>query len=474
MSHSKIHKVLRQQLQTHHHGDNTEIECRMGVSTMKGFISSVDRFTFKSILNVFKNHFQNDRGYYMTSTYDIVCNHHGSQIRISFNTHSGELIEVIEKRNKHRVDIETGTKYNVRLSRATEVDVSTSASEIIAECRKLFLPVHPWIYMQQRGPMKIKRGYGVSFHLCNLLWMYTGSRSDRPPSKVQLINLAGFDTNGVPVYHGEHCVSVPPQVCEPLKPFSRYPCMPFQIARLKDRVTFTLKPGVTMCFTVVHSSTRSLIDLHTPSKNTSYEIEYEVLPAEFIPHIYNLIDYDMHVIILKPPNGNRCVQTLVRNMYQARIHIFDVPNIDNALGSVRFWLAKYLRPDDVIVTHDFNYIFDTATANLLFETYDEQHINILGQFCFAQLASTVAFVPRKRRYLKGNFVNLSTMQPCKQRKKDPVLKPNKRSLKVVRYETMGMVTHWKMNVGVDNEEVVKEEIASLAATDIINIFNVKN
>lgn len=443
-----------------------ELECRVGTCSSKGFYSSISKNDFNAMLKAFKSHFGNNRGYYFTQTYDITCD----SKRVSIEASSGKVEEVIEKRNKRNFDFETAHQYYLRLTAASEVDVTKHSRNVVENVLKLFQPVHPWQYMQQRGVMRIQDGVGVQKNLTSLLWMYVGDCSQTIPQQVTMMNYAGFCRDGMPASQCQYTVKVSPQCCTPVCPFSRFPQVPFSMARYKSRTTFTLRPGITMSFTIAFSTVNSLVDLHMPNANTMYEVEYEVLPRLAIPDFYNLYGHDVHLVTIFNNNTENFLKHMRRIAFNVRIHVFKVDNkIKNIWGSLRCWLARHLDPDDIIISHDSNYIFNTDVLKHI-DNVEDSHLTIVGHLTLMQTAKTVHMVPRKRVRFDAEMTNLSTMTTYKS-KKDPDTRTATHWIRVTSYCFKGMVSVFKALKDREDDRVVKKNIAKVFARDVCGIFS---
>lgn len=433
-----------------------ELECRLGVSSRSGFHASIDKRDFKRLFNVFRAHFEHARGYFIEEMYDVNIN----GTRVTINASDGEVLETIQKQNRRKKDFECGGRYTLRVSCASEYEVSHSSRQTISSALSLFAPVHPWAFMQQRGIMRIPDGYGVNNNLTSLLWIYVGEKATNPPRMATMVNYAGFCRDGTPAALGEHTVNVAPQVCQPLCPFSRFPAVPFQIARLKQRKTFTMTPGTTISFTIVTSTQSSVMDLHMPNAVTTYEVEYEVLPKIAIPHEYQLHGHEIHLVTLECETTAQFLQNVSRYCPSVRVHVFRfVTKLPEAVawGSARCWLARNLEPDDIIVSLDGHFIFSEKIAAEMQEDVSARNVKIIGHTMVLQHACTVKRIPRGRDRRDGSFVDLRTMQTFKGRK-DPSLKAGK-PLKVSKYSHSGMVSYFDVMEGVEDDKVAKLNIA---------------
>ena len=443
-----------------------ELECRLGKSSRSGFYSSIDRRDFESLFNVFREHFEHSRGYFIEETYDVILD----GTRVTINASNGEVLEAIQKQNRRKKDFECGSRYTIRLSCASEFEVSHCSRPLINAAISLFSPVHPWAYMQQRGIMRIPDGYGVHNNLTTLLWIYVGEKSALPPQKATMVNYAGFCRDGTPAALGEYTIEVSPRVCQPLCPFSRFPSVPFQIARLKQRKTFTMAPGTTISFTIVTSTQHSVMDLHMPNAVTTYEVEYEVLPKRAIPHCYQLHGYDMHLVTLECDTTAHFLQSVTRYCPNLRIHVFRfVSKLPDAMqwGSVRGWLARNLEQDDIIVSLQGHFIFNEEIAAELYEDVSVHSVKIIGHIMALQHACTVKRIPRARDRKNGSFVDLRTMQTARVRK-DPLLKTGK-PIKVLKYNHRGMITYYDVMEGIEDDRVAKLDIADTFTDAVLNI-----
>ena len=107
----------------HNESKICELECRLGTADASGFFASIRKVDFIALLQTFTTHFQNNRGFYIEHTYDVIVD----AKRVTINASNGEVLEVIEKQNRRKKDFESGARYSLRVSCASEYDAMQSS-----------------------------------------------------------------------------------------------------------------------------------------------------------------------------------------------------------------------------------------------------------------------------------------------------------------------------------------------------------